>query len=135
MTLTLEINPELEEALRAMAARAGLAPDRYVLHALQDRLARDQATQPHLASEEVKLLEKINEGLSSESWRRYHELKAKRDAATLTPEDPAELITLSDAIEAWNVRRLEFVAELARLRGVPFPDLVRQLGLVPPVDV
>jgi hypothetical protein len=80
------------------------------------------------------LLEKINEGLSAQTWQRYHELKAKRDAATLTPEEHAELIVLSDAIEAWNVRRLELVAELARLREVPFPELVRQLGLIPASD-
>jgi hypothetical protein len=87
-----------------------------------------------LPREEVKLLERINEGLSAETWQRYHELKAKRDAATLTPEEHAELIALSDTIEAWNVRRLEFAAELARLREVPFPELVRQLGLVPAAD-
>ena len=34
-------------------------------------------------------------------------------------------------IEAWNVRRLEFAAELARLRKVPFPELVRQSDLIP----
>ena len=64
----------------------------------------------------------------------FHELKGKRDAATLTPDEHAELIALSDTVEAWNVRRLEFVAELARLREVPFPKLVRQLGLVPAAD-
>jgi hypothetical protein len=88
----------------------------------------------YLPREEVRLLEKINEGLSPETWQRYRALKAKRDAATLTPEEHAELIALSDMIEAWNVRRLEFVAELARLREVPFPELVRQLGLVPAAD-
>ena len=30
--------------------------------------------------------------------------------------------------------RLEFVGELARLRNVPFPELVRQLGLIPAAD-
>jgi hypothetical protein len=134
MTLTLEINPELEELLRAMAARAGLPPDRYVLSVLQERLAQDQARPPDPARGERALLEKINEGLPDETWRRYHDLKAKRDAATLTPEEHRELIALSDAIEAWNVRRLEFAAELARLREMPFPELVRQLGLAPSAD-
>jgi hypothetical protein len=131
MTLTLEITPDLEEALRESAEREGLAPDRYVLHLLQERFSRDKTGPQRLPGEEVRLLEKINEGLSAETWHRYRELKAKRDAATLTAEEHAELIALSDTIEGWNVRRLEFVAELARLRGTPFPELVRQLGLVP----
>lgn len=89
---------------------------------------------PRLPDEEVRLLEKINEGLSAEAWQRYRELKRKRDAATLTADEHAALIQLSDEIEAWNVRRLEFVAELARMRGMPFPELIRQLGLVPAGD-
>jgi hypothetical protein len=134
MTLTLEITPDLEVVLRETAEREGLPPDRYVLNLLQERLHRNTTAPPRLPREEVRLLEKINEGLSAETWQRYHELKAKRDAATLTPEEHAELIALSDTIEAWNVRRLEFVSELARLREMPFPELVRQLGLVPAAD-
>jgi hypothetical protein len=134
MTLTLEINPELEELLHAMAARAGLAPDRYVLRVLQERLTQDQVRPPDLPLEELALLERINEGLPEETWRRYHDLKAKRDAGTLTAEEHRELIALSDRIEAWNVRRLELAAEVARLRKMPFPELVRQLGLAAPAD-
>jgi hypothetical protein len=84
-----------------------------------------------LPGKEAALLERINEGLPAETWQRYHDLKAKRDARTLTQEEHAELISISDSIEEWNARRLAFVAALARLRGVPFPELVRQLGLTP----
>lgn len=38
MTLTLEIAPELESSLRETAAREGIAPDRYVLNLLEERL-------------------------------------------------------------------------------------------------
>ena len=60
------------------------------------------------------------------------ERQQKRDAETLTPEEHAELIRLVNEVEIWNARRLEAVAELARLRGVRFPDLVRELGLGAP---
>jgi hypothetical protein len=36
MTLTLEIGPDLEQALRASAERAGLEPGRYVLDLLNE---------------------------------------------------------------------------------------------------
>ncbi len=80
------------------------------------------------------MLEKISDGLPADLWRRYHELKEKRDDVTLTPQEYSELIRLSDAIEEWNVRRLQWVAELSRLRGVPFQELVQQLGLYPSAD-
>jgi hypothetical protein len=129
MTLTLEISPELAETLRAIAAREGVAPDRYVLDLLQERLDRDQ----HLPRAEAELLQRINKGLPEATWERYRALKTKRDAETLTDAEHAELIRLVNEVEGWNVRRLEAVAELAKLRGVPFPDLFQQLGLGPPV--
>jgi hypothetical protein len=63
---------------------------------------------------------------------RYHALKEKRDAETLTDAEHAELIRLVNEVEGWNVRRLEAAAELAKREGEPFRDLVKQLGLGPP---
>jgi hypothetical protein len=133
MTLTLEISPEQEETLRAIAERQGVAPDRYVLDLLQEQLNRDRGLPPHLPRAEAELLQRINEGLPEATWERYHALKEKRDAETLTEAEHAELIRLVNQVEGWNVRRLEAVAELAKLRGVRFPDLVKQLGLGAPV--
>jgi hypothetical protein len=131
MTLTLELSPELEETLRAVAAREGVAPDRFVLDVLQERLAQDQRLPSRLPRAEAELLQQINEGLSESTWERYEALKQKRDAETLTPPEHAELLKLVDEVEGWNVRRLEWVGELAKRRGVPFRDLVRELGLGP----
>jgi hypothetical protein len=132
MTLTLEISPELEEALRASAERAGLAPDRYVLDLLRERLTPANGGPTGLPAAEAALLERINEALPEATWARYEALKRKRDAETLTDAEHAELIRLVNEVEIWNARRLEAVAELAKLRGVRFPDLVKQLGLGAP---
>jgi hypothetical protein len=132
MTLTLELGSELEEALRTTADRAGLAPDQFVLDLLRERLARDRKLPPHLPRAEADLLLRINEGLPAPVWARYRALKEKRDAETLTDAEHAELIQLIDTVEGWNVRRLEWIAELATLRGVRFQDLVRELGLGTP---
>jgi hypothetical protein len=75
MTLTLELSPELEQALRATAERHGLAPDRYVLDVLQERLDRERSLPPHLPRAEVVLLQRINEVLSPATWERYRSLK------------------------------------------------------------
>lgn len=135
MTLTLEIHPELEKTIRARAASAGLPPDRYVLELLQERLAPINGGPPGLPQAEAMLLERINEGLPPETWERYHTLKGRRHAESFTAEERAELIRLVNEVEIWNARRLKWVAELAKLRGVPFPELVQQLGLGAPARV
>jgi hypothetical protein len=58
--------------------------------------------------------------------------RSKRDDETLTPEEHAELIALTDTIEGWNVQRLETVSQLAKLRRVQLPEMMKELGLIPP---
>ena len=70
MTLSLEIDLEMEKALRARAERAGLPPDRYVLHLLREQLARADSGPKGLPHAEVELLERINEGLPASTWIR-----------------------------------------------------------------
>lgn len=131
MTITLEITPELEAALRESAAREGLPPDRYVLDLLKKQLKRAQPAPPRLPREEAELLQKINQGLPEATWERYRVLKEKRDDELLTPEEHGELIALTDTIEGWNVERLEVVSRLAKLRGRSLPEMMTELGLFP----
>jgi hypothetical protein len=77
---------------------------------------------------ESELLEEIGHGLPRKAARRYRELIAKRGAETLTAEEYAELLQLTDWVEKLEVKRLESLAELARLRGVPFRSLLTELG-------
>ncbi|HEX3552938.1 MAG TPA: hypothetical protein VIA62_06885 [Thermoanaerobaculia bacterium] len=88
---------------------------------------------PRLAAKEAALLQAINRGFSSETWQRYTALKAKRQAETLTPQEQAELITLSDKIEETNVQRMENVIQLARLRQTSVDALMDDLGIKSPL--
>jgi hypothetical protein len=56
-------------------------------------------------------------------------LSAKRDAETLTPAEHQELISLSQSIEAGDVKRLDYMAELAKLRGISLRELRAQMGI------
>jgi predicted HicB family RNase H-like nuclease len=114
-TITLEIPPELEQQLREEAARQGLEPTRYILNALSERL-RPAASQASLPLSETELLQQINLGLFAEQWKQYHAWIAKRRAETLTPDEQAALIALSDQIEQANARRMKALIELAKLR-------------------
>ncbi len=132
--LTIEITPDLESALHREAAKQGLDPQGYILRALRERLAAPrQVTAPRLPAEEAELLQAINRGFSSETWQRYTALKAKRRAETLTPEEQAELIALSDQMEEMNVQRMENVIQLARLWQTPVDALMDDLGIKSPL--
>ena len=134
MTITIEIPPALERQLRQEAARAGLAPDAYIVEAVQARLTQTRHRRrraPRLSPVEAQLLAKINLGLSPTEWDRYHELVARRKAETLTSDEQTELIALSDRLEAANAQRIECLAALARIRNTAVDVLIRDLGLTP----
>lgn len=76
---------------------------------------------------ETRLFEVINEPLPG--GERLLELRAKREAHSLTPEELEELTRLDDEREEVWGRKLRAVAELADYRGVDFDALYRQLEL------
>jgi hypothetical protein len=134
MTITIEITPELECQIRQEAARVGLAPDVYIVKAVQAQLTQPRHRHrraPRLSPEEAQLLANINLGLSPTEWERYHELVVRRKAETLTPDEQTELIALSDRLEEANTQRIECLAALARVRNTTLDALIRDLGLTP----
>ncbi len=144
MTLVLEITPDLEKQIRQAASNAGTPIDKYVLESVMERLAQTQHTQnkpsqnntnqytgKRLSLLEVHLLEKINQSLAQIQWERYRELLARRQAETLSSEEQRELISFSDRIEEANVKRIQYVAELAEVQHTTLPALMTKLGLKP----
>jgi hypothetical protein len=132
MTITIEVNPELERQLKHAAAQAGLSLNDYVLQSVTQRLPRKRTKArraPQLSPRESELMQVINRSLSQVEWERYHELVAQRQAETLTPDEQVELIAISDRIEEANAERIEYVAELARLRNTTLPALMKELDL------
>ncbi|MCB0121470.1 MAG: hypothetical protein KDE58_04460 [Caldilineaceae bacterium] len=93
-------------------------------------LLRAKRRAPSISKAETELLRQINLGLSERTRSRFHDLKQKRDAATLTPAEYEELLAIIDQIEAHDVERLEALAELAAMRNVPVRQLMHQLGLL-----
>jgi len=87
---------------------------------------------PNLSQREAELLREIYRAKRPGFQERFDDLNAKRRAFALTPEEHEELLGLVDESEAFTVRRLEALAELAQLRQVSLPALMKQLGLKPP---
>lgn len=138
MTLTIEIKPELAARLQQEAAKIGLHPNLLVERTLEEKFPspRNGNGNGEMSNDssksESELLQQINQGFSPETWRRYHELIANRQAEILTPEDLSELISLSDQIEKANARRIGYLIELAQLRQVSLETVMEQLGIQAP---
>jgi len=93
---------------------------------------RAQRQAPSLPQDEARLLLKINQGLPSEVQKRYDELIAKRRTESLTPDEYDELLRLTGQIENLEARRMEYLAELARLRQTSLTELIEDLDIRPP---
>jgi hypothetical protein len=127
-TINLTLSEELDRKLRIEATKQGVEPDRYILNTLATSL------QPAVSTE-ASLLEKINTGLSQESWQQYHALIQKRQAETLTEEDYTQLIQLTTRLETLNVQRIQSLIQLATLRNQTLDEVMQDLGINTEFDV
>jgi hypothetical protein len=84
---------------------------------------------PSVTQEEAELLVHINSRLPENVQQRYDELIAKRDAETLGDAEHAELLRLTQHVEAFDVARVEALSKLASRRGVTLSAVMRQLGI------
>lgn len=135
MTLTIDLKPEMETALREQAAKVGLDTGHFIQRTIEDRLKHafnGHPDVPPLSGEESKLLRQVNEWLPSETWEEYQELREKFRAETLTEAEHQRLTEIYDQIEIINAQRIAFIAELARFRKVSLKEMMNQLGIASP---
>jgi hypothetical protein len=91
-----------------------------------------QRKAPHLSESETDLLLKINQGIPADIRERYDELIAKRRQESLDPEEQVELLHLTEEVEKLETQRVEYLAELARLRKTTLTALLTDLGIQAP---
>jgi hypothetical protein len=85
-----------------------------------------------LTSDETALLLEINQGIPTALHDRYEALLEKRDDETLTDPEYAELLDISNQIEAFGTQLIDALAKLATLRQVPLIKLMDDLGIQSP---
>jgi hypothetical protein len=99
---------------------------------LQERLSKTVRGAPkNLSKRESELLLAVNESFAHVQWQRYFELIDEREAETITKDELAELVELSNEIEEANAKRLQYLIELAQLRNVSLEQLMDDLDLKP----
>ncbi len=83
----------------------------------------------NLPQSEAELLLKINQSIPSDTQKYYNELILKRYAEKLTNDEHRELLHLTEQIEKLQAQRIEYLADLARLRGITLSTLMENLGI------
>jgi hypothetical protein len=82
-----------------------------------------------LPQDEAELLAKINQGIPLEIQKQYEDLLAKRRSETLETSEYNELLALTRKVESFETQRVQYLAELAQLRGVTLSALIHALGI------
>lgn len=132
-SITLQINPALEQNLREKAAQKGVGLDHFI-QSLLEKASSAEPPEPQksrLSKEEEGLLQKVKLGFSEEFWVEYRRLSEKRQSEMIDSEDLECLIEMTRQVEAANAKRIEHLAALARLRNVSLPKVMEQLGIKP----
>jgi hypothetical protein len=129
MHLTLELPYDLETQLRAQAEQKGKALNQYITGLIQEKISSPKPATSTLTVEEIRLFKTINKGFSDEFWTKLTNLNKKRQAFTLVESERAELIDMTENLDAVNLERMKALIELATIRQIDLDVLMNQLGL------
>jgi hypothetical protein len=130
-TVRVEAHLSSEELLQAVQQ---LGPDELEQFVSEVLSLRAQRQAPCLSQSETELLLKINQGIPEDVRQRYNTLLAKRDDETLTPEEHAELLGLTEQVERLQAERVKHLVALAQLRQKSLEGVMQDLGLWAPAD-
>jgi pantothenate kinase len=84
-----------------------------------------------ISKSESDLLYRVTYCIPVELQTRFNQLVKKRQATTITELELQELCDLNDRIELLEAERIQDLAQLAQLRSVSLPELMKQLNLSP----
>lgn len=129
ITFRVEAEISAEDLLKAAGQLSLAELERFVAQAIKLQAQRKAASLPQIESD---LLLKINQGMPATLRKRYYELIERRRAETLTHEEYSELLRLTAQVENLQAERVEYLAELARIRKMTLTTLMKDLGIKTP---
>jgi hypothetical protein len=92
-------------------------------------MLRAQRQVQSISLSESELILKINHCIPDDLQQQFNDLIAKRDSLTLSDAEQAELIQLTDQIEDLDVKRIEYLAQLAQLRKRSLTEVMQDLNI------
>ncbi|MDB9476342.1 hypothetical protein [Dolichospermum circinale] len=120
-TIKVEVEFSSEDLLKAVGQLSQSDLRKFISQAIA---IQAQRTTSSLMQRESELLLKINQGIPLDIQKDYNDLIAKRDAETLTNHEYKELLNLTQQIEKQQAQRIEYLVELASLRGISLNTLM-----------
>lgn len=125
-TVKVEIQLLSSELLKAVEQLNQSDLEQFVSQVIALQAQRKAASLPQV---EAELLVKINQGIPSDIQQHYNELIAKREAETLRSDEHENLLRLTEQIEKLQAQRIEYLADLAQIRGISLTALMENLGI------
>jgi hypothetical protein len=125
-TMKVEVQFSSEDLLKAVGQLSQSDLRKFISQAIA---IQAQRTTSSLMQRESELLLKINQGIPVDIQKSYNDLIAKRDAELLTNDEYKELLRLTEQIEKQQAQRIEYLAELASLKGISLNTLMENLGI------
>jgi L-lysine 2,3-aminomutase len=125
-TVKVEVQLSSDELLKAVEQLNQTDLERFVSQVIAIQAQRKALNLPQ---SEAELLIKINQHIPSDIQKYYNKLIAQRDAENLTTDEHRELLSLTEQIEKLQAQRIEYLADLARLRGITLTALMQNLGI------
>ncbi|MEO0768045.1 MAG: hypothetical protein AAFY72_01215 [Cyanobacteria bacterium J06649_4] len=90
-------------------------------------LLADPVLTTEMSSEEMGLLEVIQQQLPVQSQKRLDELRYRCEWGELSDNEQQELIEYEDRLEQWRGARFEALVQLAQLKNIDIATLNRQV--------
>jgi hypothetical protein len=121
--------PDEEGLLDALSQKLGLSKSRTLAFALKRIAEQEKVVSLTPTPEEMQAIHDLYGELGPDYWRRKNALEAKQRAGELSAQEREELFSLIEQGEDWNVRRLEYLFNLAKHYGKPHDYFLDTLGL------
>jgi hypothetical protein len=83
---------------------------------------------------QAELVSRIHREIPPDLKHRYSVLCKKRDSGSLSSDEREELVRLVDQLEHLQAARVEALADLVEIRGIPLEQLLKELDLKPLLD-
>ncbi len=129
MSLVIQLPVTTEHHLRESATREGMPLERYISQLLTATSISTIAKNKKKVLTEGDLLNRIQLDVQTSDLEEYLRLKTLFQTDKITAEERETLIQLNDLIEIAHAKRMGFVLQLAKLRGISLEKAMDDLGI------
>ncbi len=92
------------------------------------QLKKEKTKQP---SQEAVLIKHIKSSYPAKDNKRYKALRLKVESGKISDKEQKELLELTNKFEALDAQRLQYLLQLAKLRGQPLNNLLKEFPSPP----